>query len=373
MYTISSITIFISLFLAFYLFTVKTKIKVSNYLFSIFLILTAIDTSGIIFDKLASKPYNLIIFRSTFSFLQIPTLYLYIKSVCYSDFKLKPKHLVHCIPFAIGNLLYMPRFYLVETADKISFLKQHKYMFEIQLNHIIFHMQFVCYIIGIFMMLRKIKKIYLENYSGVSVKTYDWLFQFIATLSFLYTIALLKNIIKFSQFSAISSHFKIGIHLILFLLICWYLYKALNNPELFKQINSTLKPIKESILPEGLNNEIPQYEQENIEKLKNHMKNHRPFLNPSLTIQNVSDDIGIPVKELSILINHKLNQHFYDFVNSYRINYAKNLLSDATQKKRTVLEILYDSGFNSKSSFNTAFKKETGTTPTSYRKMFTIS
>ncbi|AXT58595.1 AraC family transcriptional regulator [Aquimarina sp. AD1] len=364
---------FVSLFIAFYLLTVRTKTKVSNYLFSIFLILIAIDTSGIIFEKINSKSYNLIIFRSTFSFLQIPVLYLYIKSVCYSDFKLKPKHLIHCAPFVLGNLLFFPRFYLVDTVDKINFLQQYKYMFEIQLNHVIFHLQFIYYIIIIFLTLRKVKKIYLENYSGVSIKTYDWLFKFTATLSFIYIIALLKNIIKFSQFDIVSTYFKIGIHLLIFLLICWYLYKALNNPELFKQIDSTLKLIKNSIPQQQPNKEVLIHEQENIEKLRNYMKEQQSFLNPSLTIQNVSDEIEIPVKELSLLINHKLNQHFYDFVNSYRINYAKNLLSDSTQNKRTVLEILYDSGFNSKSSFNTAFKKETGTTPTSYRKNLIIN
>ncbi len=371
--TISSITIFVSLFIAFYLLTVRTKTKVSNYLFSIFLILIAIDTSGIIFEKINSKSYNLIIFRSTFSFLQIPVLYLYIKSVCYSDFKLKPKHLIHCAPFVLGNLLFLRRFYLVDTVDKINFLQQYKHMFEIQLNHVIFHLQFIYYIIIIFLTLRKVKKIYLENYSGVSIKTYDWLFKFTATLSFIYIIALLKNIIKFSQFHIVSTYFKIGIHLLMFLLICWYLYKALNNPELFKQIDSTLKPIKNSIPQQQSNKEVLIHEQENIEKLRNYMKEQQSFLNPSLTIQNVSDEIEIPVKELSLLINHKLNKHFYDFVNSYRINYAKNLLSDSTQNKRTVLEILYDSGFNSKSSFNTAFKKETGITPTSYRKNLIIN
>ncbi|MFC0181885.1 helix-turn-helix domain-containing protein [Pseudarcicella hirudinis] len=98
------------------------------------------------------------------------------------------------------------------------------------------------------------------------------------------------------------------------------------------------------------------------------MIDEKPFLNPSLTIQDVSDGIGIPVRDLSVLINHKLEQHFYDFVNTYRIEKAMDLLKDVTKNKLTILEILYDVGFNSKSSFNTAFKKHTGNTPTAYRK-----
>lgn len=69
-----------------------------------------------------------------------------------------------------------------------------------------------------------------------------------------------------------------------------------------------------------------------------------------------------------VLINHQLDQHFYDFVNTYRIENAMGILKDSSKSKVTALEILYEVGFNSKSSFNTAFKKHTGNTPTSLRK-----
>lgn len=98
------------------------------------------------------------------------------------------------------------------------------------------------------------------------------------------------------------------------------------------------------------------------------MAEEKPFLNSSLTIQDVSREIKIPVRELSLLINHQLGQHFYDFVNAYRIESAMGILKDTTKNKVTILEILYEVGFNSKSSFNTAFKKHTGNTPTYYRK-----
>jgi AraC-like DNA-binding protein len=97
------------------------------------------------------------------------------------------------------------------------------------------------------------------------------------------------------------------------------------------------------------------------------MMEEKPFLNPSLTIQDISNELEIPVRELSVLINHQLGQHFYDFVNTYRIEHAMNILKDTTKSKVTILEILYEVGFNSKSSFNTAFKKHTGNTPTEYR------
>ena len=60
---------------------------------------------------------------------------------------------------------------------------------------------------------------------------------------------------------------------------------------------------------------------------------------------------------------------FFDFINAYRIKEVQNILKESTDDKLTVLEAMYQAGFNSKSSFNTAFKKETGLTPTEFRKM----
>ena len=60
--------------------------------------------------------------------------------------------------------------------------------------------------------------------------------------------------------------------------------------------------------------------------------------------------------------------NFFDFINQFRIDEARSILKNPEKKQFTVLEILYEVGFNSKSSFNTAFKKHTGLTPTQYRK-----
>ena len=111
MIIVAVITMFISLFLAVFLITVKTEHKLSNRLFSLFLILTAIDISGILFHFLNENPTNISMFRNLITFLQLPTFYLYVLSVCYSDFKLKPKHLIHFVPFLIANLILLPRFY----------------------------------------------------------------------------------------------------------------------------------------------------------------------------------------------------------------------------------------------------------------------
>ena len=209
MVTIAVITMFISLFLALFLVTVKTEHKLSNRLFAVFLILTAIDISGILFNFLNESTSNIGMFRNLITFLQLPTFYLYVLSVCYSDFKLKAKHLIHIIPFVITNLVLTPRFYGVNLAAKISFVEKSSSMVEIQFNHIFIHTQIVFYIIVVFIVLKKAKKIYLENYAGASIKSLHWLFQFTLALSLFYSFALLKNIFKFSTYTNFSDWLKL--------------------------------------------------------------------------------------------------------------------------------------------------------------------
>src|SRR6187402_3578792 len=102
---VTVISLFISLFLAFFLVTVKTKYKISNYLFAAFLIVTAIDISGPLFELVLDGPSNLGMLRITLSFLQIPLFYLYVLSVCFSDFKFKLKYIIHLFPFLIVNII----------------------------------------------------------------------------------------------------------------------------------------------------------------------------------------------------------------------------------------------------------------------------
>ncbi|MEO4005255.1 helix-turn-helix domain-containing protein [Flavobacterium sp. CAU 1735] len=368
---VTIISLFISLFLAFFLITAKTEHKISNTLFALFLVINAIDLSEPLFNIMVDGPSNLGMFRSTFAFLQIPVFYLYVVFVCYSDFKLKRQHLLHLLPFFIINLILLPRFYSVDIASKISFIQNRQSRVEFQLIHILIHVQIASYISAVFMVLRKSKKLYLENYAGKQINSYNWLFQFTLVLTIIYLVALLKNILKFSDYPHLSDAIKIGLQLSQLFIICWYLFKALNNPGLFRNIDTKLKLVEEIVSEEKNKEQEVQDEgayKEELLKLKQFMADEKPFLNPSLTIQDISKQIGIPVRDLSLLINHQLGQHFYDFVNTYRIESAMEILRDRSKSELTILEILYEVGFNSKSSFNTAFKKHTNCTPTFYRK-----
>ena len=102
-------------------------------------------------------------------------------------------------------------------------------------------------------------------------------------------------------------------------------------------------------------------------KLLNLMKTEKPYLNPDLTATQLAEKLEISQNYLSQLLNEVVGKNFYEFINNYRIEEAKKILSDK-EDNRTILSIAYDVGFNSKTTFNTAFKKIVNMSPTGYRK-----
>ena len=140
---------------------------------------------------------------------------------------------------------------------------------------------------------------------------------------------------------------------------------------MFRNIDSGLKLVSDLISKEK--NEKEESVNVDILTLKNYMSSEKPFLDPALTIQDSWRAINVPIRELSVLINQHWGRHFDDFVNTYRIETAMQNLKDPSKQRVTVPEILYEVGFNSKSSFNTAFKKQTGNTPTAFRNKLQIN
>ena len=94
----------------------------------------------------------------------------------------------------------------------------------------------------------------------------------------------------------------------------------------------------------------------------------KPYLNSQFRLINLSTSSGIPTHQLSQVINEVMHTNFNDWINSYRIEEAKSRLVDPAFKHYSILAIALDCGFQHKSTFNRAFKKATGKTPSAYIK-----
>ncbi|WKL43406.1 AraC family transcriptional regulator [Flavobacterium sp. ZE23DGlu08] len=368
---IARISVFVSLLMAFFLLTVKTENKLANRLFAWFFIISAIDLSGFFVTDYIQDYLDLMIFRWTICLLAMPLFYLYVLSVCYSDFRLKWKHLVHLLPILLVNLVFIPRLYLASNSDMKLLSGDLEHMPEIYLIQILIEFQYVFYIVSAFLILKKYREIYLENYTNPSTSTYKYLFQMTTVFLIAHGLVALKNLLRYSDYRQMFLWLNVVVGSVALFITCWLVMKALNHPELFRGINSRLQLTKD-ILPKVEEKTASKNVQDDaissqISILKQYMAQKEPFLDPSLTIQELANQIDIPVRDLSVLINHHMDQHFFDFVNEYRIQKAMGILKDQSRSQLTVLEILYEVGFNSKSSFNTSFKKHTNLTPTAYR------
>ncbi len=110
-----------------------------------------------------------------------------------------------------------------------------------------------------------------------------------------------------------------------------------------------------------------------IEKIREELEVNELFLDSKLTLGSLAKKISISPHQLSYIINNEWKMNFNEFVNSYRINKAQTLLKNIEYQSATIFAIGIDSGFNSESSFYTAFKKATGHSPKRYRETLKLT
>jgi TolB-like protein/AraC-like DNA-binding protein len=99
-----------------------------------------------------------------------------------------------------------------------------------------------------------------------------------------------------------------------------------------------------------------------------HISENKPFLNPDLSLRDLASQIGIHPNHLSWILNNNVGKNYNEFINSYRIEAFKTMARTQANENLTIEALAYESGFNSKTVFNTCFKKETGLTPKQFLK-----
>jgi AraC-like DNA-binding protein len=153
-------------------------------------------------------------------------------------------------------------------------------------------------------------------------------------------------------------------------------YMALRQPEVFTVATGewrVQRPTAESAPPAGAS---PRYERSGLgereaaaleARLLDLMDRDHPYRNSELTLADLAERLQTSPHKLSEVLNAQLGQTFYEFVNGYRVREVQRRLADDTTRNLTLLSLALDAGFASKSTFNAAFKKHTGRTPSDYR------
>ena len=285
---------------------------------------------------------------STFGFLFGPTLYLYISAITLQNFKFKSFHLLHIILFTIF-------FTSVLIQREIPFIYEYGAL----------HLQTTPYMIACFVIILQYRKRIKNYYSSVEKLNLTWMLYVVGAFFFMWMVDLSNFILQdLSLMTRTGETFLVFTSLFInFIFAILIFYKALQQPEIFAGV---AEPDKTQKYEQSRLTEIEK--KEYLQRLQEYFMMKKPFLKPEITIAEVANELNIHSKYLSQAINESLGKNFYDFINSYRIEEAKKQLKNETSSRKTILEVLYESGFNSKSAFNAAFKKHTGFTPTEFRK-----
>lgn len=150
-----------------------------------------------------------------------------------------------------------------------------------------------------------------------------------------------------------------------------YSFYAIRQPEMLdypvsgqEESNGNGSAGVEKYARSGLRDEQAE---EYLTKLLQYMDEEKPYLDGDMTINDLARKTGIPRHHITEVLNEKHHRNFFSFVNEYRIREVISRIGDPKYQHYTILAIAFDSGFNSKSTFNTFFKAYTGKTPSAYR------
>ncbi|WP_445452434.1 helix-turn-helix domain-containing protein [Flavobacterium sp. 25HG05S-40] len=350
-----TIVFFCSLYSFYSIFTVtqKSKKKFLTFVFISFLIINCIEAI-FYFPELKSKIASTLGFlfyqKETFELLILPCVALYVE-------KKLIKHLwLHFLP-AISSLLFAIIYFGVNGSDSIIAAKCHWYIWSNPIGYLFISIQLAQVLFYPYYFYRKFfNKINLVEMAGKNFKFL--LFK---------TITLCKVLFLLDFFLAVYFHDHLAIQVPIYFsykLIFLISVSALFLAEIKNSFVDTA--IKQLTIKYSGNRLSEERKQVIFTKIKNFMDEDKPYLDQNFSLEILSENLNILRTNISMVINEKCKMNFREFVNSYRINESLRLMSDTDYY--SINQIYFEAGFNSKSVFNTTFKKQIGVTPTEYRK-----
>lgn len=295
---------------------------------------------------------QLFFFPKPFLFVIIPLFYLYIKTSIYPEYNVQKRWIYHFLPFVVMVLYSMVAFWFRSEAYIHGLIRSGALVLKIDyfLVTLLFNTQYLFYCIGLMIMLKQIKKekqILLHtvfNIRLLNATIYMYQAGFILSVT-TNAIDLLKLLPDYDVNFLNSLYFYF-----FFLFLFFITVRGYNTKELFKYTNQNTSH-EERIRLYG--------------RILNEVNRNQSYLEPTLTLKQFSDLLHEDSRLVSQSINQLFGSNFNDFINHHRIELSKQML--ATMPGLTIQEIMFQTGFNSKATFNKVFKKHTGMTPTNYK------
>ena len=311
-------------------------------------------------------PYtvNLFFIGSSFGFLFGPLLYLYTNAVTSSEFKFAKKDILHFVPFLLVFCLTLVRFQFQSYETKIDFLRTGLYGKTGSIIYLaLMHTTILIYLLKAFLIVRQKNQNLKGYYSSLEKINYDWLKLVVSAFLIMWIVDIINWVTGSIGFNStvLQESLTFTSLFINFVFANLLILKSLRLPQ--TEPAAEIHKYEKSPLTLQTKSDI-------LARLEKLMTQEKLFLNSSLNLGEVAQKLSVVPRYLSQVINELKEQNFYDYVNSHRIDEAKKILSDPSHDNEKILSVLYDCGFNSKSVFNTVFKRNTGITPSEYRRKY---
>ncbi len=292
-----------------------------------------------------------------------PLLYLYSRFILNSEFRWKQKYWFHFLPYVLQLVRNFPMFLAGRPswlwfnrtflAGELPVYNQERIAFAIQDVHLLI------YLLITWRWIQAAVRDFANTRFVVSAtKRITWIrqlsfcfFLFLITVSSLYILILVKG-----HYIPVTNYIYT---MIMSAVIYFIAYKLVLDPVL---ISPDFEKKYKSYMP-FIGTDGEKY----ISKLESLMEKNKIFTNPELKLAELSKEIGLPPHQVSKLINEKMGRSYTDYINELRVAEFIKRLKDHKYASYSIFGIALDVGFNSKSSFNTAFKKITGKSPSSYK------
>lgn len=301
-----------------------------------------------------------------------PLLYLYVEFSLRSEQRWKWTDWMHFLPFIVSYLLMTPFLFGTSAHDKILSDNQDfdsDYQLFFIASFIAFFISGLLYPFLAFKKTIKYQQMIDDNFAYKDEISLTWLKSLIIGLWGIFVAVIIIVVLNLG----FDVQFGFNSDLVGYILIVIFIsalgFLGIRHQGIFTEKRKLKHDIDivevqtESYQKSGLKLSDAK---DIHEKLLQLMQSEKPFLEPKLSLGQLADKLGVTSNNLSQVINQCEEMNFYDFINGYRVKEFIALASSPENSNMNLLGIAFDSGFNSKSSFNQVFKKNTGKTPREY-------
>jgi AraC-like DNA-binding protein len=350
-------------FFAGLLISTKKPATTANRLMAAWLFLICIEMIFALINATVIEMYSFPFITFTYG----PLLYLYIQFMTNPDKKFNWLSLLHFIPFVAFFTISVVFRSEPLVRDLRTFFRPDK-LFSVRIIYsLCFFLSITTYSVLGFIEIKRHQENLKNLVSFTSQKiTLNWLkilaisfYMVFFVLFILGGLNMIGNIIPFDPYFVIFGFIA------LFSIV--YSFYGIKQPVIFGEIvhqGIDEKKEAEKYSKSGLKDiQAEKY----LKKLLTYMDSGKPFLDGNLTIHDLSRKTGISRHHITQVLNEKYKRNFFTFINEYRVKEVMERFSDPKYNNYTILAIAFDSGFNSKTTFNSFFKSQTGMTPSAYR------